>query len=641
MGILIGTERLSHEWPGKRVLVDQTLGVYEGDRIGIVGQNGDGKSTLLDLMGHVIEPDSGSVTYRGGIAVGMLGQSDALVDDDTLEHAVVGDLPTYEWASDARIRAIIDELLGDLDWQGRVGELSGGQRRRADLARLLVGRWDVLLLDEPTNHLDLHAIRWLARHLQGRWPEGTGALLVVTHDRWFLDEVCTRMWEVHDGRVEPFEGGYSAYIQQRVERERVAAVMEERRQNMLRKELNWLAHGAKARTSKPKFRIDAAMALIENDPPLRNSVELHRMAVSRLGKQVIELRDVGMTYATASSAGGAANSGPVAGAEASVPDDAAIVDSPVPDRATSVPVLDGISWIIGPGDRVGILGENGAGKSTLLRIMCGRQRPTRGWVKIGKTVRFGWLGQRLERLAEHDDWRVQELLGRFKRYYNVDGKPQSPEQMAERLGFARKELMSYVRDLSGGQKRRLALLCVLMEEPNVLVLDEPGNDLDTDMLAVVEDLLDTWPGTLIMVSHDRSLLERVTDDQYSLIGGKLRHCPGGVDEYLARLDAVRGSDGVPAGGVAGVAAVAEKGETPASAPKLSNARRREVKKRFDAVERKMQKLSGEPDRLAEELAAIDPTDFEALVAKQKQIDDVQAQLDELETEWLELSDQLA
>jgi ATPase subunit of ABC transporter with duplicated ATPase domains len=598
MGILIGAERLSHEWPGKRVLMDQTLGVYEGDRIGIVGQNGDGKSTLLSLLGSDLDPDSGSVVYRGGIAVGMLGQGDDLEDEDTLSHAVVGDVPTYEWAANPRTRQIIDELIGDLDWEGKVGALSGGQRRRADLARLLVGRWDVLLLDEPTNHLDLHAIRWLARHLRDRWQPGNGALLVVTHDRWFLDEVCTTMWEVHDGRVEPFEGGYSAYVQQRVERERQATVMEERRQNMLRKELNWLAHGAKARTSKPKFRIDAAMALIENDPPLRNTLELHRMAMSRLGKQVIELRDVAFSY-------------------------------PGEDGAPDKPVLDGISWIIGPGDRVGILGENGAGKSTLLRVLSGRQRPTRGWVKIGKTVRFGWLGQRLERLAEHDDWRVQELLGTFKRYYVANGKSQSPEQMAERLGFTRKELMSYIEDLSGGQRRRLALLCVLMEEPNVLVLDEPGNDLDTDMLAVVEDLLDTWPGTLIMVSHDRSLLERVTDDQYSLIDGKLLHCPGGVDEYLDRLDAQR----VPMEAVQ-VRKPAQKNEG------LSNSERRELKKRFDAVERRMTKAEGEPDRLREELAHIDPTDYAALVAKQAEIDAAQEMLEELETEWLELSEKL-
>lgn len=614
MGILIGAERMGHEWPGKRVLSGQTLGVYEGDRVGIVGQNGDGKSTLLSLLGKELVPDEGSVTYRGGIAVGMLGQQDHLDDDDTLGHAIVGDMPTYEWASDPRIRQILDELVGDLDWDGRIGELSGGQRRRADLARLLVGRWDVLLLDEPTNHLDLHAIRWLARHLVGRWPKGTGALLVVTHDRWFLDEVCTTMWEVHDGRVEPFEGGYSAYIQQRVERERQAAVAEERRQNMLRKELNWLAHGAKARTSKPKFRIDAAMALIENDPPLRNEVELHRMAMSRLGKQVIELRDVHVSYSGE-------------------------------DGMPGKDVLAGVSWIIGPGDRVGILGENGAGKSTLLRILGGRQRPTRGWVKIGKTVRFGWLGQQLEWLVEHDDWRVQELLGSFKRYYVADGKAQSPEQMAERLGLARKELMSYVADLSGGQRRRLAILCVLMEEPNVLVLDEPGNDLDTDMLAVVEDLLDTWPGTLIMVSHDRSLLERVTDDQYSLIDGRLLHCPGGVDEYLDRLDAWRtAAAGTAAGGAASVADAVDAGSANASARKgvgtLSNVERRELKKRFDAVERRMAKVGEEPDCLRAELALINPTDFQALVAKQAEIDAAQEALDELETEWLELSERL-
>ncbi len=605
MGILIGADRLGHEWPGKRVLANQTLGVYEGDRIGIVGQNGDGKSTLLSLLGRELEAEEGTITYRGGIAVGMLGQADKLDDNDTLGHAIVGDVPTYEWASNARVRQILEELVGDLDWECRVGELSGGQRRRADLARLLVGTWDVLLMDEPTNHLDLHAIRWLARHLRDRWPDGEGALLVVTHDRWFLDEVCTSMWEVHDGRVEPFEGGYSAYIQQRVERERQAAVAEERRQNMLRKELNWLAHGAKARTSKPKFRIDAALALIENDPPLRNPVELHRMAMSRLGKQVVELTGVVVRYR----------------------DDAGTLGRPV---------LDGITWIIGPGDRVGILGENGAGKSTLLRVLGGLQQPTRGRVKIGKTVRFGWLGQRLERLGEHDDWRVQELLGTFKRSYVVEGKAQSPEQMAERLGLTRKELMSYVRDLSGGQRRRLAILCVLMEEPNVLILDEPGNDLDTDMLAVVEDLLDTWPGTLVMVSHDRALLERVTDDQYSLIDGKLTHCPGGVDEYLERLDARLGEQRKSVQ-PASSETTGRGGQRPNG---LSNAERRELKKRFDAVERRLSKLSGEPERLREELAATDPTDYEALVAKQREVDEAQDELDELETQWLELSERL-
>ncbi len=599
MGILIGGERVGHEWPGKRVLNNQNVSVFEGDRIGIVGRNGDGKSTLLSILAGQLEPDEGSVTYRRGITVGILGQQDSLDDDETLCHAVVGDALTHEWASSARTREIISQLVGDLEWYGRIGDLSGGQRRRADLARLLVGSWDVICLDEPTNHLDLHTIRWLANHLIHRWPQGAGALLVVTHDRWFLDEVCTLMWEVHDGRVEPFEGGYSAYVQQRVERQRQAAVAEERRQNILRKELNWLAHGAKARTSKPRFRIEAAMALVEQDPPLRDTVELQRMAMTRLGKQVVELRNVAVSY-------------------------------PIPNDQR-LDVLDGISWILGPGERVGILGENGAGKTTLLRVLSGVQRPDAGWVKIGKTVRFGRLGQRLERLSEYDEWRVEELLHRYKRSYRVGDKEQSPEQMLERLGFTRLDLATYVRDLSGGQRRRLALLCVLMEEPNVLILDEPGNDLDTDMLVAVEDLLDTWPGTLVMVSHDRSLLERVTDDQYALIAGKLTHCPGGVDEYLERLDAQSRVATVPK-------AVNESSTTVKEG--LSNTERRELKRRFDSVERRMKKLESEPERLRLLFEKTDPTDFELLMTRQADLDNALARIDELETEWLELAERL-
>ena len=600
MGILIGCEKIGHEWPGKRVLAGQSLSVFEGDRIGIVGTNGDGKSTLLEIMAGELEPDQGTVTYRRAVAVGLLGQADALDDDATLKEAIVGGAPDYVWAANPRTREIIDELVSDLDWTGKVGELSGGQRRRADLARLLVGDYDVLCLDEPTNHLDLHAIRWLANHLKARWPEGQGALLVVTHDRWFLDEVATSMWEVHDGRVDPFEGGYSAYIQQRVERDRQAQVAEERRQNMLRKELNWLAHGAKARTSKPKFRIDAAMALVENDPPLRNPVELHRMAVTRLGKQVIEMKRVSFSYEG--------------------------------DGGTNK-VIDDVTWIIGPGDRIGILGENGAGKTTLLKVMCEQLEPTSGTVKVGKTVRFGMLGQRLEWLSNFDDWRLTELLNnRFKRNYVVEGKSYSATQLAERLGFDRKELMTYIRDLSGGQRRRLAILCVLMEEPNVLVLDEPGNDLDTDMLAVVEDLLDSWPGTLIMVSHDRFLMERVTDDQFALIDGRITHCPGGVDEYLDLLDEREGVQAPEA------AKVAKEPQRQASG--LTNQERRELKRRFDAVSRRIEKVESEPARLEAELKRLDPTDFEALVAKQKEIDEAKELVEELETEWLELADTL-
>ena len=596
MGILIGLEHVSHEWPGKRVLDDQTIGINEGDRIGIVGRNGDGKSTLLEIVGHALEPDSGSVTWRRGISVGYLGQADDLADDEAVRRAIFGDVPDYTWASDARIRAILDELVGDLDLDGPVRELSGGQRRRVDLCRVLCNTWDVICMDEPTNHLDLAAIEWLAGHLRRRWPAGTGALLVVTHDRWFLDEVCEHMWEVHDRRIDPFEGGYSAYVQQRVERDRQAAVMEERRQNTLRKELNWLAHGAKARTSKPKFRIEAARALIADDPPLRNPLELKRLAVSRLGKQVIEMKDVSFSYA----------------------------DGPR--------VIDNVSWIIGPGDRYGILGANGAGKSTLLALMTGRLEPTSGTVKIGASVRFGFMSQHLDALAEKDGWRVLEVLGRYKRSYLVGGKMQSPTQLIERLGFEQRELPNFVRDLSGGQRRRLALLCVILEEPNVLVLDEPGNDLDTDMLAVMEDLLDSWPGTLIVVSHDRYLMERVTDDQFALLDGRVRHVPGGVDEYLRLLGEKSG--------------VAEAPATPSPEPAapagggLTNQERRELKKRFDAVSRRLDKTAADPERLRAEMAAVDASDYAALMAAQAALDECLAEREALEDEWLDLSERL-
>ncbi|MBR2684219.1 MAG: ABC-F family ATP-binding cassette domain-containing protein [Atopobiaceae bacterium] len=463
-------------------------------------------------------------------------------------------------------------------------------------------------MDEPTNHLDLSAITWLADHLKHRFAPGEGALLLVTHDRWFLDEVCEEMWEVHDGVIDPFEGGYSAYIQQRVERERQAAVTEERRQNTLRKELNWLAHGAKARTSKPRFRIEAARALIANDPPLRNPIELKRMAVSRLGKQVIEMKDVSVSY----------------------------------DGTT---VLKDISWLIGPGDRYGILGENGVGKTTLLKTMTGRLQPTTGYVKIGKSVRFGFMSQQLDALNEKDDWRVSELLSTFKRRYIVDGKEQSPEQLLERMGFERRDFPTFIKSLSGGQRRRLALMCVLMMEPNVLVLDEPGNDLDTDMLAVVEDLLDTWPGTLLLVSHDRYLMERVTDDQFALIEGALRHVPGGVDEYLdllkrtdtkVQLEPMQNSSTCTSGKSSQPSF--DNVEKPSSG--LTNSERRDLKKRLGAVSRRLEKLSTMPDTLRQELHETDATDYEALLKKQAEIDEMDQLIMELEEEWLELSEQL-
>ena len=579
MGILVGCEQISMEWPGKKVLTNQTIGVNEGDRIGVVGKNGDGKSTLLDLIAKRIEPDSGNVIWRSGIQVGYMGQSDSLSDTQTVCSAVVGDTPEYEWASDARIRKIIDELIGDLNWNGLVGELSGGQRRRCDLARLLVGTWDLMLIDEPTNHLDLHAIQWLANHLKNRWSEGNGALILVTHDRWFLDEVCDHMWEVHDGVIDPFDGGYSAYIQARVERDRQAAVMEERRQNTLRKELNWLAHGAKARTSKPKFRIDAAMELLAEDPPLRNTLELKRMAVSRLGKQVIEMHDVSFAYKNAAQTTEA-------------------------DQNAQVDVIKHVEWLIGPGDRYGILGENGAGKSTLL-----------------------------------------ELLGQYKTSYLVNGKMQSPTQLLESLGFDRREFTNRLQDLSGGQRRRLALLCVLLEEPNVLVLDEPGNDLDTDMLAVLEDLLDSWPGTLLVVSHDRFLIERVTDDQYALIDGHIRHVPGGVDEYLKLVDAAK-QTARKAGELSGARGSSDTNEPQVDGSSrqegsvLNNAERREMKKRFDSIERRMGKAQELPGQIREQMSSANATDAQRLMELQQQLDDAEAALMELEDEWLTLAEKL-
>lgn len=603
MAILIGCEHLSQEWPGKQVLKDVTIGINAGERIGIVGRNGDGKSTLLDLIAGRIEPDDGTIVRRGNITVGYLGQSDELDDEDTVGHSVVGDVPEYEWASDPKIRSIIDELLVGVDWDATIGDLSGGQRRRCDLARLLVGDWDVMLMDEPTNHLDMHAITWLAEHLKRRWPEGTGALLVVTHDRWFLDEVCEHMWEVHDGTIDPFEGGYSAYIQQRVERERMAQASEDRRQNILRKELNWLAHGAKARSSKPKFRIKEAEALIADDPPLRNTVELKRLAVSRLGKLVIEMKNVTAGYG-------------------------------------DTPVIQDLTWLIGPGDRYGILGENGAGKSTLLKVMCGRMKTSRGYVKIGKSVRFGILSQNLDELHKKDDWRVEELLATYKKYYVVDGKPQSPEQLLERLGFERREFPTFIKDLSGGQLRRLAIMCVLLDEPNVLVLDEPGNDLDTDMLAVLEDLLDTWPGTLLLVSHDRYLMERVTDDQFALIGGHLRHVPGGTDEYLRLLNAATQNRNAEAPSSETTMSDGSQAQESLSEPALSNAERRELRKRFDAVARKLDKRQAEPDRIRKEMAEADPTDYEHLMELQNELAAAEKEISDLEDEWLELSDTL-
>lgn len=509
-----GIEHVSLAYATKTVFVDQTQGVNEGDRIGIVGRNGDGKSTLLRLMGGLMPPDSGRVTRRGGLRMGILGQTDQLDGQATIREAALENREDHEWAADPTSREIVQTLLADIPLDARVNDLSGGQRRRADLARLLLHDWDILALDEPTNHLDIVTIHWLAEHLKNRWPDGQGALLVVTHDRWFLDEVCTSMWEVHDGVIDPFVGGYSAYILQRVERDRQAQVSETKRRNLARKELAWLTRGARARSTKQKFHVKAAEALIADVPPVRNSVELKAMATSRLGKDVVTLQDVTKTYPLHNEKSGE------------------ITSTDNLEKPAEKTVIKDLTWIIGPGDRFGIVGANGAGKSTLLGLIDGSIAPTSGRVKIGKTVKFAVLSQRLDEVTKLGDAKVKEVLTRYKSTYVVDGKEYTPAKLLERLGFDAAQMMTPVCDLSGGQKRRMQLMLILLDEPNVLILDEPGNDLDTDMLAVMEDLLDDWPGTLIVVSHDRFLLERVTDHQFALINGTVRHLPGGVDDYL-------------------------------------------------------------------------------------------------------------
>ncbi len=630
MAILLGCDSISLEFPTKHIFDSVTLGVAEGDRIGIVGKNGDGKSTLLSVLAGTLEPDAGRVTHRRDVRVGVLGQADALSDTETVHHAVVGDAPEYEWAARPRVRQIINGLISDVPWEGLVGELSGGQRRRVDLARLLIGDWDVLMLDEPTNHLDMRTINWLADHLKSRWQRGSGALLVVTHDRWFLDEVCLNMWEVHDGRVDPFEGGYSAYILQRVERDRMAAASEERRRNMARKELAWLSRGAQARSTKPKFRVEAARELIADVPPVRDELELKRLAVARLGKQVIDVLDVSAGYAPTAGAGETGEGGDV-------------VEAAAPAAAPGTEVLHDITWLIGAGDRFGLLGSNGAGKSTLLNVIQGKIAPTRGRVKIGQTVRFGVLSQQLDELRPVWDEPIRDVLKRYKRFYMIDGKETSPEKLCERLGFTTQQLWSRIGDLSGGQRRRLSLLLTILDEPNVLILDEPGNDLDTDMLAIVEDLLDGWPGTLILVTHDRYLMERVCDQQYALIDGCLTHMPGGVDQYLraVRADDAGAGDTKAALSADKTGPGADSSKPAVAQPSgLSNAERQRLRREVASLERKMEARRAAAEEAEAAMADVDPTNYQALGEQQKKIDDARAALEELEMAWLEASEKL-
>ncbi|PKY78892.1 ABC transporter ATP-binding protein [Alloscardovia omnicolens] len=634
----IGLENVSLDFATKTIFRDVTLGVVEGDRIGIVGKNGDGKSTLLRILAGLQPVDSGRVTKRGGLSLGMLNQRDSLDDNATVVQAALEGREEYEWAADTSSRAIVETLLLDIPLDTFVGTLSGGQRRRVDLARLLLHDWDILVLDEPTNHLDMPTIHWLAAHLKSRWSANAGALLVVTHDRWFLDEVCTRMWEVHDGTIDPFEGGYSAYMMQRVERERQADVVETKRRNLARKELAWLTRGARARSTKQKFHVKTAQELIADVPEPRNVVELKAMATSRLGKQVVDLIDVTQVYEQS---------------EAEQTPQSVSVDitqdsesgAAVTRTVTGKRILDNVTWLIGPGDRFGIVGANGVGKSTLLKIIDGSLVPTAGHVNIGKTVKFAVLSQRLDELEKLGRYRVKEVLSRYKPSYIVDGKETTPGQLMERLGFSAAQLMTPIADLSGGQKRRMQLLLILLDEPNVLIMDEPGNDLDTDMLTIMEDLLDTWPGTLIVVSHDAYLLERVTDHQFAIFDGKIRHLPGGVDDYFALLEGKEIVDNPISGGIVSTgnesvltSAGVQTQSSHTADDKAARIAKREASKRMSAIERKIAKLQDEQKQLEEQMAAHNPSDFVGLNEINMQVEAVRSHIDELEMEWLEKSE---
>lgn len=606
MAHLLNCERLSLALADRTLLDEVSVGVDDGDRVGIVGRNGDGKSTLLRIITGGQEPDSGRVSLTGGLRIGYLTQTDSMDDTASVRQAVVGDREEYEWASNPRIRDVLTGLLHDIEasvpggFDAPVANLSGGQRRRVALAAVLIDDHDVLILDEPTNHLDVEGVNWLAKHLGGRWPAGKGALLLVTHDRWFLDAVCTTTWEVQNGAVNIREGGYAAYILARAERDRMEAVTAQKRANQVKKELAWLRRGAPARTSKPKFRIDAANELIKTEPEPRDTVSLVKAATARLGKDVFDAVDV--TYTT-----------------------------PGEHPRT---LLDNVTWRIGPGDRFGIVGTNGAGKTTLIRLLLGRLTPTKGRIKRGKTVQAAVLTQDLTELEEVSERTALDAVNDVRSYIVVDGKETSAAQLMEQLGFTKQRAWTPVKNLSGGERRRLQLARLLMDEPNVLILDEPTNDLDTDTLAALEDVLDGYGGTLLVVSHDRYLLERVTDRQIGLLGdGELRDLPRGVDQYLEMRSAML--DGR-------AASKASAGATPASAGTgsagsssgLSGAELRAVQKDAARCERKVETLTAQRDTLHDQMAQA-AADIDKVVALQQQLSQVETELEEVELAWME------
>ncbi|WP_370289777.1 ATP-binding cassette domain-containing protein [Nocardioides sp.] len=596
---LLNLERVSKSFGVRPLLTDVSLGVGAGERIGIVGRNGDGKTTLLRILTGSEEPDTGRVSRQRGLLIGVLAQRDDFDDAHTVREVVLGGLADHEWAAQARTREVVEVLLAGVELDRVVAGLSGGERRRCALAGLLIGDHDLLVLDEPTNHLDVEAVAWLARHLAAR----SSALVVVTHDRWFLDAVCEQTWEVHDGVVDTYEGGYAAFVLAKAERTRQAAASEARRQNLMRKELAWLRRGAPARTSKPKVRIDAANALIEDVPPPRDRLELQRFATQRLGKDVIDVEDVDLVRG----------------------------ERRLLHRAT---------WRLGPGDRVGLVGVNGAGKTSVLALLSGEAAPAAGKVRRGRTVALEHLTQDVS--FEDPEARVLDTVEGIRRVTRTADGEITASSLLERFGFTGDRLTARLGDLSGGERRRFQLLRLLLSEPNVLLLDEPTNDLDIETLTVLEDFLDGWPGTLVVVSHDRYFLERVTDSVWALLGdGQVVMLPRGVDEYLERRQVSARSE--PAPPARDDRAVPPSSVPPADAgpkAKPGSAEERAAKKTVARLDKVLERLAEREAELTGQLAlyATDPARLTALGAE---LTAVLEEKEAAELEWLEAAELLS
>jgi ABC transport system ATP-binding/permease protein len=595
---LVNVEAVSKTYGTRTLLESLSIGVSEGDRIGVVGRNGDGKTTLVRMLAKLEEPDAGRVTHQGGLRLGVLTQADSLDPKATVRQEVIGDRPDHDWAGDAKVRDVLTGLFGALHLPGFpdgldtvIGPLSGGERRRIALAKLLISEQDLIVLDEPTNHLDVEGISWLAGHLRAR----RSALVCVTHDRWFLDQVCTRMWDVQRGDVYEYEGGYSDYVFARAERERIAATEEVKRQNLVRKELAWLRRGAPARTSKPRFRIEAANALIEDVPPPRDTAELMKFANSRLGKTVFELEDVTVT-------------------------------------AGPKELLKHITWQLGPGDRIGLVGVNGSGKTSFLRALAdaaatdGDAQPAHGRVVVGKTVKLAYLSQEVAELDPAQ--RVLQAVEAVRQRVDLGtGRELTAGQLCEKFGFTKEKQWTPVGDLSGGERRRLQILRLLMDEPNVLFLDEPTNDLDIETLTQLEDLLDGWPGSMVVISHDRFFLERTTDRVFALLGDStLRMLPRGVDEYLERRRAI-----------AQAAVPPPPAREKAAADARGTRDTRAAKKDLQRVERRLDKVVDRERELHASMAD-HATDFAKVAAFDAELRALREERDELEMRWMELAE---